>query len=562
MASTTNLNPGADTSLVAAATNAAMANVPQDYSRAFNEIAKGYGKYAEGLGNVFKGLATANSEAIGKLTAGIKKYVGDSIDIATQKKMVIIDEYEDKDFTPTEQAILNFQEDDARDNHTPTTDMESYKAFLGSLGYDTSISDADLEEMTPDDVIKEMNKKKAIINKKATSGTKIEYMNSENVKATVVVADDAAFFLTLKEDVKKANEIEDEILKKARLLEINTTKQNAKNSDRKFARVLINGLQAIENEELLIQPLNGGVTVDFLRAADARGERIDDGSHIKEGFDENGNKVIIWVDKFGKVKVNPITGKQFIATAGDISDFLVKKDATVKAGIDKAITIDQIEASSIKGAKFEEYKTKDAIMAQVSNKHKFLNAINESHGNMELEYVEAVYGDSFLTEEMYVELNKLGGRFDNDKSGTVGEEDFATEENFAVLAKFLTTDSATSREIFTNFVLGEAENKFNEGIQRRLTLEEQTKSLRERDAIEVSKRIEAANLEGYNLNNVQRNLPKGYAVDKVNKDGELDINGNFLVVRTGRNVEFTVDPNNQDHVDYLTAWLYSQNGIK
>jgi len=558
MASKVNLNPGADTSLVAAATNAAMANVPQDYSRAFNEIAKGYGKYAEGLGNVFKGLATANSEAIGKLTAGIKKYVGDSIEIATQKKMVIIDEYEDKDFTPIELAVLNFQEDDARDKRTPTTDMKSYKAFLGSLGYDTSISDADLEKITADDVIKEMNKKKADINKKATSGTKIEYINSDNVRGEVVVADDTAFFLTLKDDVKKANEIDDEIIKKAELLKIDNIKQNAKNSDRKFARVLINGLQAIENEELLIQPLNGGVTVDFLRAADARGERIDDGSHIKEGFDKNGNKVIIWVDKFGKVKVNPITGKQFIATAGDISDFLVKKDATVKAGIDKAITIDQIEASSIKGAKFEEYKTKDAIMSQVSNKHKFLNAINERHGNMELEYVEAVYGDSFLTEEMYVELNKLGGRFDNVGNDGVNAEDFATEENFAVLAKFLTTDSATSREIFTNFVLGEAEIKFNEGVERR----EKAVGFQEGNSIKVAERIQAANVAGYNKVNIQRNLPKDYAVDKVNKDGELDINGNFLVIRKGRNVEFTVDPNNKKQVDYLTAWLYSQNGIK
>tara|TARA_R110000823_G_scaffold147334_3_gene277793 strand:- start:2529 stop:4217 length:1689 start_codon:yes stop_codon:yes gene_type:complete len=562
MASTTNLNPGADATLVAAATNAAMANVPQDYSKAFGEIAKGYGKYAAGLGNIYKGLVNANSEAIGKLTDGIKEYVGDTIDLWSQKEMVKNDEYEIGEYSSGDKSILEWGVQDARDHYVDGAPKEDWINYLISIGYDENLTDIQAAAIGIDDVTSFMDKKKEAIKATTTSGTEFKYTNSNNIEVEVVVADDKAFFLTLKDQMTTAQGLENKNDRKDEILRINNLKKSAKNSDRKFARVLIDGLQAIENEELLIQPLNGGVTIDFLRAADARGERIDDGSHIKEGFDKNGNKVIIWVDKFGKVKVNPITGKQFVATAGDISDFLVKKDATVQAGIDKAITIDQIERSSIEGAKFEENKTKKAIMAQVSNKHKFLNAINESHGNMKQSYVEAVYGGSLLTEEMYVELNKLGGRFDNDKSGKVGEEDFATKENLAVLAKFLTTDSPTSREIFTNFVLGEAEIKFDEGVERRALLKREAVGFQEGNQIKAAKGIEAANLEGYNVNNVQAQLPRGYTAVKVNDKGESADNGKLLAITKGNNIEFIVDPSSQDSNDYLTAWLYSQNGIK
>ena len=62
-----NLNPGADATLVAAATRAAMANVPKDLSRTFEAMSKSYEKTMYTIGASFK-QAAAN---IGKLGAGL-----------------------------------------------------------------------------------------------------------------------------------------------------------------------------------------------------------------------------------------------------------------------------------------------------------------------------------------------------------------------------------------------------------------------------------------------------------------------------------------------------------
>ena len=62
-----NLNPGADATLVTAATRAAMANVPKDLSGTFEAMSASYEKTMSTIGASFK-QAAAN---IGKLGAGL-----------------------------------------------------------------------------------------------------------------------------------------------------------------------------------------------------------------------------------------------------------------------------------------------------------------------------------------------------------------------------------------------------------------------------------------------------------------------------------------------------------
>jgi len=66
MAKTFNLNPGSDATLVAAATRAAMANVPKDLSGTFESMAEEYGKTMREVGKswaqVGKNLGTIGGQ--------------------------------------------------------------------------------------------------------------------------------------------------------------------------------------------------------------------------------------------------------------------------------------------------------------------------------------------------------------------------------------------------------------------------------------------------------------------------------------------------------------------
>ncbi len=71
-----NLNPGADTTLVQAATNAAMANVPKDLSGTFESMAEEYGKTMRAVGESFasaaKNLGEVGGQLVGKAIKEIR----------------------------------------------------------------------------------------------------------------------------------------------------------------------------------------------------------------------------------------------------------------------------------------------------------------------------------------------------------------------------------------------------------------------------------------------------------------------------------------------------------
>ena len=72
----TQLNPGADQTLVAAATRAAMANVPLDHSKAYAALAEGYGKFAQGMLAMYAPIARGVGEAVKPLVDKIKEKIG------------------------------------------------------------------------------------------------------------------------------------------------------------------------------------------------------------------------------------------------------------------------------------------------------------------------------------------------------------------------------------------------------------------------------------------------------------------------------------------------------
>ena len=505
------LNPGADPVLVAAASKAAMANVPKDYSKAFGMVAKGYASYAEGLGKIYQGLYEANSKAVNKLIYKATELVGDSIQqigMEIFKPEVKDDNYETQQlsFTEKENELINTE----LFKFMGTQEGESVREILGKYetpedlqralqdaGYNIDFENDEGVLVTGEAAIdgkigdstnkaidafeKDFNsilqKTKDHSVQPVITGSSYTYKNDNNQDENIMIGRGEDIIPMLKLDLDRIQKtysdsektVNDKKLRDQEIAKINEIKSNMRRSELKFGRILVNAVQAVRNGDLLEQPLNGNMSIDFLRAAVERGRRIEDGSHVKSGYDSNGNKIIIWVDKNGRPKINPATGKPFIASADNINNFLVKKDAAVETNIFKIAVSDQIDRGKVKNTEFQENLTKRNILKEIGTREKFLNAIYTPQGNMAGSYVESIYSEGgILNEQIYIALNKVAlDKFDNSGDGVINEKDFPTQEEYAKLAKYLTEDSPGAREIYTAFMLTEARTNFQEGVDRR-----------------------------------------------------------------------------------------------
>ncbi len=79
----TSLNPGADSTLVSAASRAAMANVPKDLTRTFESVARGYDSMMKTIGASYAGAIKSTADAAGNLIKKTQedKQLGENGDI-------------------------------------------------------------------------------------------------------------------------------------------------------------------------------------------------------------------------------------------------------------------------------------------------------------------------------------------------------------------------------------------------------------------------------------------------------------------------------------------------
>ena len=138
----TQLNPGADQALVAAAYRASMANVPQDYSKAFGEIAKGYAVGVEGIEAAIKPLVQGTfsevAEASQKL---IKKWGGKALDIVGQELGDIFKPYNsEKADLEAEQEIFTDQQQTFVDSDLFKVDLEGCLLYTSPSPRDATLS--------------------------------------------------------------------------------------------------------------------------------------------------------------------------------------------------------------------------------------------------------------------------------------------------------------------------------------------------------------------------------------------------------------------------------------
>jgi len=129
------LNPGADATLVQAATNAAMANVPKDLSGTFESMAEEYGKtmkiVGESFGSLAKNLGEVGGQLVGKAIKEIRKE-DENMSLLVEKEIEI---EQPKEVNATEGASYTY-DDGSKPPESP----------YGSTGELTEVTDFEKPE--------------------------------------------------------------------------------------------------------------------------------------------------------------------------------------------------------------------------------------------------------------------------------------------------------------------------------------------------------------------------------------------------------------------------------
>jgi|15BtaG_2_1085339.scaffolds.fasta_scaffold00646_2 hypothetical protein len=491
----TNLNPGADATLVQAATNAAMANVPLDQSKAYAQLAAGYEKFADGMVSMYAPIAKQVGEAAAPLVEKVKEKVGENL----QELWLNINKHFKDDWTvqPDEKGKQitslveeweasagegNLLESFSTGNYN-SADIEKFQTQIEELypnafpkwGTDGRMG---LETET---AIKNLLKDKEEYSKSGPTilpGETFAYTDKNGRTSNISLTGQDEYIQGLKDENANAEAMfaNDKMSKKDKddLISANLAKaQNAKNSVRAFSKEQVRVMNLINNDNF--NPMaSGAMGMDFINAAIERGRSAADGSRVVRGYDDDGNIALIWIDKYGRAKTNPTTGKSWVVSQGQMKKFIVEKDTESEVSVTKTVTTDQ-QALGKSGVKFNGQEVMNNITKMVSNEKTFLHMINTSIADNTGTFREHVYGakkdengnwvfdPTKLSQEIYTQLTMLGGRFDADGNDRVDAQDFVSDENKAALANYLTSYNPTSVNAFASFMRDTAEGYHAQG---------------------------------------------------------------------------------------------------
>jgi len=310
----TNLNPGADATLVQAATNAAMANVPLDQSKAYAQLAAGYEKFADGMVSMYAPIAKQVGEAAAPLVEKVKEKVGENL----QELWLNINKHFKDDWTvqPDEKGKQitslveeweasagegNLLESFSTGNYN-SADIEKFQTQIEELypnafpkwGTDGRMG---LETET---AIKNLLKDKEEYSKSGPTilpGETFAYTDKNGRTSNISLTGQDEYIQGLKDENANAEAMfaNDKMSKKDKddLISANLAKaQNAKNSVRAFSKEQVRVMNLINNDNF--NPMaSGAMGMDFINAAIERGRSAADGSRVVRGYDDDGN-IALW----------------------------------------------------------------------------------------------------------------------------------------------------------------------------------------------------------------------------------------------------------------------------
>jgi len=454
------LSGRADATLVKAATDAAMANVPIDISRVHERISRSNAAMTRSVGRSW----VSAIESVAKIGVGLMNKAKTAADARVK-------EHE------------NF-EANQKENKLPSNDPlvsgidPTNKTGMVDVVIDGVVTSVPAEDRFNYSAIKgggttEVSEFQAI--------TEFDHIDADGSPLNVTVANTSEFAEKVRNDIyelkgKKEQDLKDiesnpsyskeeKSLIKKQIKEnykkenkrLKTVKGSMDDSNMKFAQ-----FYESLNAQLLSKTINmdasgiyGANKLLFAEALQNKGKPLKDGSKAVQGYDESGNLVFMYVDKNNKPIQN---NSKDITLAGDNVGDLLVKESPIRPVVDGIINIKNINGSK-KAYSYElnNYKSNigRVVDQNVKDKETFLDLAFTQSANTSASLAATLHGVKYDGDGVPVldgeDTTDLAGVFitaltdmpkvndkhpyDTDGDGDFDKDDYNTEGNYMALVK-------------------------------------------------------------------------------------------------------------------------------
>ena len=454
------LSGRADATLVKAATDAAMANVPMDISRVHERISKSNAAMTKSVGKSW----VSAIESVAKIGVGLMNKAKTAADTTVK---------EHENFEANQKENKLSSNDPLVSGIDPTN-----KTGMVNVVIDGVVTSVPAEDRFNYSAIKgggttDVTGFQAI--------TEFNHTNADGNPLNVTVANTSEFAEKVRDDIyelkgKKEQDLKDiesnpsyskeeKSLRKKQIKEnykkdkkrLKDVKGSMDNSNMKFAQ-----FYESLNSQLLSKTINmdasgiyGANKLLFAEALQNKGKPLKDGSKAVQGYDESGNLVFMYVDKNNKPIQN--NGKDITLAGDNVGDLLVK-ESPIRPVIDGIINIENINGSE-KAYSYElnNYKSNIGRMVDqnVKDKETFLDlAFTQSentNGSLADTLHSVKYDDDgvpvldgedptdlagvFITA--LTDMPKVNNKhpYDTDGDGDFDKDDYNNEGNYMALVK-------------------------------------------------------------------------------------------------------------------------------
>ena len=446
----------ADSTLVQAATKAAMAGVPANLSRVHERMARSHRRTMESLGRSFKEITSAAVKAGGEL-----------IKTAKQNKKNNRVDYENN--TDYQTKLSNLEK-------------EIPGPKIGGVGQTKfpDLSDVSLEKSKPaltekkefGEVTKEqMTQVYSILN---SSGNE-EIVTTKTIPEQLEDIRKQKLSIGLLGDKRKEFTKEERKLKRE---ELNMLRDNLRASALEF-KTFENTATALIESDNFNSKATGEVKQNFLRALLNKGEPIGGdgpfaGSRALMAFDKKGKMSFIYVDKYG----DPIldrNSKPLSVQQSGVDELLVPKSAA------REVYKVNVKAQIQTGANNLPYNrafSDSNLELTLRTKNDVLDTFYHQGQSHEQSVAEALHGvksladgttqlePSVLSAKVFGELNPEN--WDNNNDDVINKQDFATEANYKKLVDYILSgeDLDLSKQVIKNYAASQEQKYHQQGLDK------------------------------------------------------------------------------------------------
>ena len=430
----------ADSTLVQAATSAAMAGVPANLSRVHERMARSHRRTMESLGRSFKEVTSAAVKVGGELIKTARE----------NKKNINTTEEWNNPKTKNEiveKPSVGFIEGTENEDGMPEID------------YDSEVIEEVPGPPKTYSVINANGKEEAIATK--TISEQLNDIRKEKISLGMFG----------KSELSKEE-------KKVRRKELNMLRDNLKASALEF-KTFENTATALIESDNFNSKATGEVNQNFLRALLNKGEPIGGdgpfaGSRAIMGFDKKGKMSFVYVDKYG----DPIldrNSKPLSVQQSGVDELLVPKSAA------REVYKVNVKAQIQTGASNLPYNrafSDSNLELTLRTKNDVLDTFYHQGQSHEQSIAEALHGvksladgttqlePSMLSAQVFGELNPEN--WDNSGDGVIDKQDFATEENYKKLVDYILSgeDLDLSKQVIKNYTASQEQKYHQQGLDK------------------------------------------------------------------------------------------------